>query len=227
MKASILLAVLVMVFAGSVCAQSCGFIFARFQVLNAKGEVVEDARLQLVYRNTDKSIMYREDEMSYSKMEQAYKFRHGLCGAHYDTRLIISHPAYEIFESVVDLPLNTPTTEHIFIINLKKKGSRDEASLEQLIKRYCMTVRDDHGAAIPRSLVKLLPTKQSKSRIKYAFITDEEGAIDVKIADGVYDLEVIANSYKRIKLKNQQLPYDSQRCVEVKLKSSIPPHQIT
>lgn len=93
--------------------------------------------------------------------------------------------------------------------------------------RYCMTVTDELGAIIPKASVRFSPTKQSQSRIKHEFTTDAEGAIDVTVVDGVYDISVKASSYKKVVLKNQLLPYDPRGCRTVKLKSTVPPHQIT
>ena len=93
--------------------------------------------------------------------------------------------------------------------------------------RYCMTVTDDVGAFISKASIRFSPTKQSRSRIKYEFMTDQEGAIDVKVVDGIYDITIKALTYKKIVLKNQLLPYDPRDCVEVRLRSAIPPHQIT
>jgi hypothetical protein len=93
--------------------------------------------------------------------------------------------------------------------------------------RYCMTVTDEFGAFIPKASVRFSQTKQSRSRIKYEFMTDAEGAIDVTVVDGIYDISIRASSYKKIVLKNQLLPYDPRSCITVKLKTTIPPHQIT
>ena len=74
--------------------------------------------------------------------------------------------------------------------------------------QYCMTVTDEFGAYIPKASVRFSPTKQSRSRIKYEFMTDAEGAIDVTVVDGLYDISVKACSYKKLVLENQLLPYD-------------------
>lgn len=93
--------------------------------------------------------------------------------------------------------------------------------------RFCMTVTDAFGAFIPKSSVRFTPTKQSRSRLKYEFMTDAEGTIDVTIVVGSYDISVKASTYKKTVLKNQLLPYDPRSCITVKLKTAIPPHQIT
>ena len=93
--------------------------------------------------------------------------------------------------------------------------------------RFCMTVTDEFGAFVPKSSIRFTPTMQSRSRLDYLFMTDAEGAIDVTIVDGSYDISVKASTYKKTVLKNQLLPYDPRNCITVKLKSAIRPHQIT
>ncbi|MGH9819027.1 MAG: carboxypeptidase-like regulatory domain-containing protein [Pyrinomonadaceae bacterium] len=93
--------------------------------------------------------------------------------------------------------------------------------------RYCMTVSDEVGAIIPKATVRFSPTKQSRSRTKYEFVTDAEGSFDSEVVDGIYDISIKAGSYKKVVLKNQLLPYDPQGCITIKLKSTVPAHQIT
>ena len=101
------------------------------------------------------------------------------------------------------------------------------AEAAQNVSRYCLTARDEQGAAIPHAAMKFMPTKVSRSRIKYNLITDHLGNIDVEIIDGIYDIEIKKDSFRVLKLKNQLLPYDPRGCIEVTLKSAVPPHQIT
>jgi hypothetical protein len=172
-------------------AQACGFIYAKFQIANAKGEVVEDAKLQLLYPNTNKSIMYREGEISYSKTEKAYKFRHGLCGEHNNTLLIVSHREYAKYEGHIDLPLNTLATEKIFTIRLTKKSEREnvkQATLpivkSETQQKSLLTgmVYDARGSVVPG--IKIVAVNsEGKS---FASVTNEEG---------VYILNLPYNEY--------------------------------
>ena len=92
--------------------------------------------------------------------------------------------------------------------------------------RYCMTVRDDVGGAIPKATVIFSPTKRSSSRTKYELVADDEGSIDKTLVDGIYDITVKAEGFKKTILKNQLLPHDAS-CITITLKSAVPPHQIT
>lgn len=92
---------------------------------------------------------------------------------------------------------------------------------------YCVIVTDEVGATIPSAVVKFKSTKSSSSKIKYESRTDDEGKIHVEITEGIYNIEIKAETYKGITLKNQILPTNHQNCVQIKLKSKIPPHQIT
>jgi hypothetical protein len=93
--------------------------------------------------------------------------------------------------------------------------------------RYCMTVRDMVGGVIPKAVIKFSPKKKLASRTKYKLVTDDKGSVDKILMDGIYDIIVKADGFKKTVLKNQQVPYDPQSCVTVTLRSAVPPHQIT
>lgn len=97
----------------------------------------------------------------------------------------------------------------------------------QRSSRVCMTVRDWVGATIPRAKIKMVPKRASIFRKEYRFVTDDTGSIDVEIIDGLYDIEVKADGHKKLKLKSAHLPGDQRLCIEMQLKSAVPPHQIT
>jgi hypothetical protein len=97
----------------------------------------------------------------------------------------------------------------------------------QAKSRYCMTVQDEVGATIPKPIVKFNPAKQSRSQIKYRFTGNLDGEIDVEVIDGIYDIEVKADTFHKVVLKRQLLPYDPRSCITITLKTKIPPHQIT
>ncbi len=97
----------------------------------------------------------------------------------------------------------------------------------QVKSRYCMTVRDEMGATIPKAAIKFNPTKQSRSQIKYKFIGDPDGEIEVVVIDGIYDIEIKAETFHKVVLKKQLLPFDPRSCITISLKTKIPPHQIT
>ncbi len=122
MKKSILVSLLVLAFAGSGSPQACGYIFAKFQIVNASGDVIKGAKIDLLDRDDNESILYKKEELIFSEAEMAFKLHHGMCGSHHGTRLIVSHPDYDTFEKLVDLPLNSSAKEHVFIIKLTGKG---------------------------------------------------------------------------------------------------------
>ncbi len=91
---------------------------------------------------------------------------------------------------------------------------------------FCGTVRDELGATVPYVSFRFKPTKQSQSRTKYNLKTDSDGQLDVMVMDGVYDIEVRAESFKRIVLKKQLLPYDPRGCRTITLKTAIPQQSV-
>jgi len=93
--------------------------------------------------------------------------------------------------------------------------------------RYCLTVRDDVGASIPKPTIKFNPTKQSRSQTKHKFTGDSDGQVDVEVIDGIYDIEVNAETFDKVVLKRQLLPYDPRSCITITLKTKIPPHPVT
>jgi hypothetical protein len=96
----------------------------------------------------------------------------------------------------------------------------------QTKSRYCMTLRDEVGATIPKPAIKFSPTKQSSSQMKYKFTGDSDGQLDVEVIDGIYDIEVKAETFHKTVLKLQRLPYNPWTCITITLKTKIPPHQI-
>jgi hypothetical protein len=113
-------------------------------------------------------------------------------------------------------------------IDSSNKASRDISSRPVLgMSRYCGTVRDELGAAIPNVFLSLKPDKRSKSLKPYEFKTDADGHFDFVVPDGVYKIIFRMESFKKVELKNQLFPSESRGCVTVTLKSLIKPHQIT
>ena len=183
-RASALVTAAILILAGTAPAQACGYIFAKFQVLNAAGDFVAGAKLRLLHHDDKVSILFREDELSFSNSEHAFKLHHGMCGEHYRTRLVIDGPGYEAFERTIDLPLNLPSTEHVFIIKLKKKGSREAASLDQLAALGGW-VTDRSGRPLARVTVTLVASDGTCSRTE----TDPYGKFSFSVRAGDYSLE--------------------------------------
>jgi phosphatidate phosphatase APP1 len=84
------------------------------------------------------------------------------------------------------------------------------------------TVTDELDAVLPNSKVEL------KLNTKGVFIaySDENGDFRIEIPKGTYKISISAESFKKIVLKNQVIDSES-KCFTFKLKSNIPPHQIT
>src|SRR5258706_14555275 len=83
----------------------------------------------------------------------------------------------------------------------------------QTKSRYCMTVRDEVGSTIPKPVITFSPTKQSRSQIKYKVTADSDGHLDIEVIDGIYDIEVKAETFHKVVLKGQLLPYDPRDCI--------------
>ena len=108
----------------------------------------------------------------------------------------------------------------LFFLGLHGFASGQEKS------RYCMSVRDEAGASIPQPEIKSHPRKRSRSQIKYKFNGNVDGQIDVEVIDGIYNIEIKVETFNKVVLKNQLLPYDPRMCIDIRLKSKIPPHKI-
>lgn len=133
----------------------------------------------------------------------------------------IEAPGYETTEEKVDL---RAFSTKLVKVELKSIRKAREVSTRS---KYCLSVRDEMGASIPKANIKFSPTERSRSKIKYQFVADDEGSIDVEVIDGIYDISIQFMSFKKVILKNQLLPYDRRECITIILKSAIPPHQIT
>jgi hypothetical protein len=118
------------------------------------------------------------------------------------------------------------TLKYTLIILLVLVGLHGLANA-QAKSRFCITVLDKVGATIPKAIIKFNPTKQSASKIKYKFTADSDGQIDVEVVDGIYDIEVKAETFHKVVLKRKQIPSDQRSCITIQLKTKIPPHQIT
>ena len=88
--------------------------------------------------------------------------------------------------------------------------------------KFCGTIRDETGAIIFDAKVE---AKLNKSKI-YITYSDKEGNFEIEIPDGVYEIKVTANTFKKVVLKNR-LPLEPRKCMEIELKTTIKPHQIT
>lgn len=98
-----------------------------------------------------------------------------------------------------------------------------EKKLKKNKSNYCGTIRDEFGAVIPSAEVE----GKSSNGKKFKTSTNENGEFEIEVIDGIYNILIKAESYKKAVLKNQKLPLELQNCVEIKLKSNVPPHQIT
>jgi len=93
--------------------------------------------------------------------------------------------------------------------------------------QICVVVLDEYGASIPKSKVAFIPISRSASQGMVELIANDEGRVDTEMVNGVYKIRIKADSYKKVILKDQRVPFASQQCIEVKLRSAIPPHPIT
>lgn len=180
----LLLVFLILLCQAQASAQACGYIYAKFDVRNSQGRPLADAKFEFLRRESSDSILYVEKELSYSADTGTFKLRHGLCGSHGGTRLVIRHPSHEDLEAVVDLPLNTPRTEHFFAITLKRKGSDEKASIEQWAALQG-SVEDAAGRHLGNIRVSL--TGEGGSRLEAT--SDEFGSVSFSVRKGRYLLE--------------------------------------
>ena len=89
--------------------------------------------------------------------------------------------------------------------------------------RFCGTITDEYKDVISNATVK----GESNEGNKFNVNTDSDGNFDLEIFDGLYKILIKADGFKKVIMKNQLLPYDPRMCIQVELKSSVPPHQIT
>ncbi len=184
MRLAVILSLMFLV--GEAFPQACGYINAKFDIRNADGHPVGDARLKLVRFETNDSILWAEREMTYSVEASAFKVRHGMCGSHYKTRLLVSHAIYETFESIVDLPLNSPRSEHVFIIILRRKGRYETASIEQWAALQGV-VEDAAGKKLSEISVALVGGEGAR----FETISDKNGLFSFSVRKGTYQLEAV------------------------------------
>ena len=69
---------------------------------------------------------------------------------------------------------------------------------------------------------QLLKDKSSKGN-KFKTNTDSNGNFNLEIFDGLYKIMIKADGFKKVVLKNQLLPFDSRDCIQIELKSNVPP----
>lgn len=186
-------------------AQACGNIYARFTIRNVGSAFLQDSKLELLRRDGGGSILYDATELEILVGEHAFSFRHGLCGSHTATTLVLSHPDFERFEAVVDLPLNTPSTEHVFFITPKPKGSREKASIEQWAS-LAGFLEATNEASIKDLRVNL---RDVAGKNAYNARLTETGYFSFSSPPGIYELALFGRNGK------------VQKSVEVELKPGL------
>jgi len=170
-----------------VCSQACGYIYARFEIKNSKGEIVDDAKISLLGRDSNKSILYEKSEIAFSKEEKAFKLTHGMCGSHFETRLVVKHSRYATYEELIDLPLNSPKNEHVFLVELKDRevGASKSSNGTFAVNGF---VVDDLGSVIPDT--KILVDDMSTGRPVTDGRSDFDGKFSFQLPDGSYAIKV-------------------------------------
>ena len=181
---------------GELAAQACGYIHAKFYVLDGTGRFVSTAKLEVVSPDSGDSILYRDD-ISVSADEGAFKLRHGMCGSHYNVRLVIADKAHDKFEAAIDLPLNSPSSEHVFTIRLAGKGSEERSSIETW-GRLFVEAKDRNGK--PVEGVQVVMTNADGSTVTRT--TSEYGIAHLSARPGVYSLEAANPNGDKIRLEN-------------------------
>lgn len=155
--------------------QACGYIYAKFEIKNSKGDIVEDAKIRLLGRDDNRSIVNEESEIAFSKVEKAFKLKHGMCGSHNRVRLVIEHSDYLTYDELIDLPLNTAKTEHKFVIVLRKMATGIRGR-----------VLDPQGAVILGVDITAVDSQKTIFRAK----TNADGQYAFELTTGEYTLEI-------------------------------------
>lgn len=182
-------------------AQACGYIFAKLDIRNSNGISLADAKLEFLGRDTNKPIVYVKKELAYSPEASAFKLRHGMCGSHYGTRLVIRHDGYETLERTVDLSLNGPRAEHAFVIVLKRKGSTETASIEQLAALHG-SVEDARGKPYGRAALTLIGSDGTR----FDSTSDANGMFSFSVRRGTYLLETARSGGKKFRINLNLVP---------------------
>jgi len=89
--------------------------------------------------------------------------------------------------------------------------------------RFCGTITDEQGAVLPVTAIEGKSSKGNKFKIN----TDSNGNFDTEIFDGLYKILIKASGFKKVVMKNKLIPTESGKCIQIELKSNVPPHQIT
>ena len=175
--------------------QACGYIHAKFFVRDSNDKFIESAKLELLSPANNDSIMYRERELSWLADEGAFRIHHGLCGSHNDTRLVVKAPTFERFEAIIDLPLNSPFSQHVFTVRLKRTRSNDLPSIEQWAT-LTGHVTDPNGDPIVSGSLLLAAKDGATLETK----ASEYGRYSFYVKEGEYSLEAVSpTTAERIK----------------------------
>lgn len=132
-------------------------------------------------------------------------------------------------EKKIDVSLEITTCYDCGVLIAEEdKESKKDADNRQIVNaqnksRFCGTITDEQGAVILNATVEGKSSKGNSFKIN----TDSNGNFDTEIFDGLYKILIKADSFKKVVMKNKLLPFEPRMCIQVELKSSVPPHQIT
>ena len=144
------------------------------------------------------SIDYHKN-LLWSKEKKAYYDGTMSCGRFQTVKIKISAEGFELYEEVVTITYSSNS----FAIKLKRKGTNETTSIEQL-SNLLGRIEDSNKKAIPNTVVFLT----NKAGKKLRDVTDEYGIYRFEdIKSGEYKIKIVgAKRFATIKIKKFQVP---------------------
>jgi hypothetical protein len=129
-------------------AQACGYVHAKFSITSAVG-IVRNAEIDFFDGKDLKArALHGKDLIKWRSEDSSYWLREGMCGGHNNVFVRIRAQGYDELSQAIDLSLNGPIKPHLFRVELRRKGTTENASLEEF-SRLVGRIYDAQGSLIP------------------------------------------------------------------------------
>lgn len=112
-------------------SQACGYTYAKFDVRNLDGKIVQDAEFQFLKQDSNE-IAFVPDSMRWVEASRHYFLAEGLWGGYRDVRIRVSADGFKSVERIFDLPLTNAKNPLNFQIRLYRVGEKGKSSFDML-----------------------------------------------------------------------------------------------
>lgn len=128
-------------------AQACGYVHAKFSITSAAG-IVRNAEIAFFDDKEFKTqALHGKDLIEWDSKDSSYRLKEGMCSGHNNVFVRIRAEGYDELSQAVDLPLSSVDKPRLFRVELRRKGTEEEASLEQF-SRLTGRVYDAQGSLV-------------------------------------------------------------------------------